>query len=377
MMIKTLLLTNTIAPYRIPVLNRLKEHNDIELKVWYLEEREKNRQWNINHQEINYNYTCLPGIHTYIQRLDMGVHINPGIFFRLVKENPDVIITSGYDSLGYWSALYYSKMFRKKFIVWWGSTLESSRVNNGLVNRARKLFFHSADAFITYGTESANCLKHYGVEQEKIVVGYNTVDIRFFRNKYKEYLNRADSDYKKQNKLKLLFIGQLIERKGLVQIIDALNLLGDSSWELKIVGSGPDEQKLAQRVKNYGLQSQIHFEGYKQKEELTDYLIQSDCLLFPSLIEVWGLVVNEALATNTFVLASKYAGATKDIIINQQNGLIIDPLDVNDLLQAFRWLMDHQGYVRSQWKMSFQLWRKLHPHSYAKAVSEAIKTAIS
>ncbi|PQP91218.1 hypothetical protein CPT76_01375 [Paenibacillus sp. AR247] len=268
-------------------------------------------------------------------------------------------------------------MFRKKFIVWWGSTLESSRVNNGLVNRARKLFFHSADAFITYGTESANCLKHYGVEQEKIVVGYNTVDIRFFRNKYKEYINRADSDYKKQNKLKLLFIGQLIERKGLVQIIDALNLLGDSSWELKIVGSGPDEQKLAQRVKNYGLQSQIHFEGYKQKEELTDYLIQSDCLLFPSLIEVWGLVVNEALATNTFVLASKYAGATKDIIINQQNGLIIDPLDVNDLLQAFRWLMDHQDYVRSRWKMSFQLWRKLHPHSYAKAVSEAIKTAIS
>ncbi|WP_181152647.1 glycosyltransferase family 4 protein [Paenibacillus sp. AR247] len=209
------------------------------------------------------------------------------------------------------------------------------------------------------------------------MVGYNTVDIRFFRNKYKEYINRADSDYKKQNKLKLLFIGQLIERKGLVQIIDALNLLGDSSWELKIVGSGPDEQKLAQRVKNYGLQSQIHFEGYKQKEELTDYLIQSDCLLFPSLIEVWGLVVNEALATNTFVLASKYAGATKDIIINQQNGLIIDPLDVNDLLQAFRWLMDHQDYVRSRWKMSFQLWRKLHPHSYAKAVSEAIKTAIS
>lgn len=376
-MIKTLLLTNTIAPYRIPVLNRLEEHNDIELKVWYLEEREKNRRWNINHQEINYNYTCLPGIHTYIQRLDMGVHINPGIFFRLVKENPDVIITSGYDSLGYWSALYYSKIFRKKFIVWWGSTLESSRVNNGLVNRARKLFFHSADAFITYGTESANCLKHYGVEQEKIVVGYNTVDIRFFRNKYKEYLNRADSDFKKQNKLKLLFIGQLIERKGLVQIIDALNLLGDSSWELKIVGSGPDEQKLAQRVNNYGLQSQIHFEGYKQKEELTDYLIQSDCLLFPSLIEVWGLVVNEALATNTFVLASKYAGATKDIIINQQNGLIIDPLNVNDLLQAFRWLMDHQDYVRSQWKMSFQLWRKLHPYSYAKAVSEAIKTAIS
>lgn len=372
-MIKTLLLTNTIAPYRIPVLNKLMENQEIHLKVWYLEEREKNRHWNINFEEIKYEYECLPGFHTYVQKLDMGVHVNPGIFFKLMKENPDVIITSGYDTLGYWSALIYSRLFNKKFMVWWGSTLESSRVQNNIVNRIRKFFFKSASSFVTYGTESAKCLKYYGVDESKIVVGYNTVDIRYYRQKYQE----AKLFPKTDGRLKLLFIGQLIERKGLVQIIEALKLLGSSAWELQIVGSGPDEQKLKQKVKDSGLENQIYFEGYKQKEELTDYLIQSDCLLFPSLIEVWGLVVNEALATNTFVLASKYAGATKDIIMDQQNGLIIDPMDVSDVLRAFRWLMDHQEYVRSQWRMSVGIWRKLHPHSYARAVSSAIKKAIS
>lgn len=376
-MIKTLLLTNTIAPYRIPVLNKLVENSDIKLKVWYLEEREKNRHWNINHQEIKYDYECLPGVHTYIQRLDMGVHVNPGIFYKLIRESPDVIITSGYDSLGYWSALFYCRIFRKKLLVWWGSTLESSRVQNTIVNRTRKVFFKSADSFVTYGTESAKCLRHYGVQDNKIVVGYNTVDIRYFRNKYNENSIHVEPELTKNDKVKLLFIGQLIERKGLVQIIEALRILDNPSWELKIVGSGPDEQKLKERVKEFGLEKQIYFEGYKQKEALTDYLIQSDCLLFPSLIEVWGLVVNEALATNTFVLASKYAGATKDIIVDQQNGLIIDPLDEEDLLRAFRWLMDNQEYVRSNWKMSLGLWRKLHPNSYANAVTTAIKQAVS
>ncbi|WP_199620939.1 glycosyltransferase family 4 protein [Paenibacillus alkalitolerans] len=375
-MIKTLLLTNTIAPYRIPVLNKMKENDEIELTVWYLEEREKNRQWNIDHKDIKYDYECLPGIHAFIQKLDMGVHFNPGIFLKLLKKNPDVIITSGYDSLGYWSALLYCKLFRKKFIVWWGSTLESSRVQNPIVNRIRKIFFKSADSFVTYGTESAKCLMHYGVQEEKIEVGYNTVDIRYFRNKYNEYfrINRVRND---ENIIKLLFIGQLIERKGLVQIIEALKHVNNSSWELRIVGSGPDEQKLKERVKEAGLESQIYFEGYKQKEELINYLVQSHCLVFPSLIEVWGLVVNEALATNTFVLASKYAGATKDIIVDKQNGLIIDPLDENDILRAFRWVMENQDYIRSQWKLSFGLWRKLHPYSYARAVSAAIKKAFS
>lgn len=374
-MMKTLLLTNTIAPYRIPVLNKLKENDEVELTVWYLEEREKNRQWNVNHNEIEYDYECLPGLHTYIQKLDMGVHVNPGIFVKLVKQNPDVIITSGYDALGYWSALIYSKLFRKKFIVWWGSTLESSRVQNPIVNYIRKVFFKSAHSFVTYGSESAKCLKHYGVYEKKIAVGYNTVDIRYFRNKYIDYL--LNKDLIATTNVKLLFIGQLIERKGLVQIIDALQQLNNSSWELKIVGSGPDEEKLKQRVRDAGLEAQIHFEGYKQKEDLINYLIQSDCLIFPSLIEVWGLVVNEALVTNTFVLASKYAGATKDIIIDKHNGIVIDPLDQNDLLHAFKWVMDNQEYVKSERRLNFGLWRRLHPYSYARAVAIAIKKAIS
>lgn len=344
--------------------------------MWYLEEREKNRNWKIDHNEIEYNYKCLPGIHTYIQNLDMGVHFNPGIFYKLIKEKPDVVMTSGYDSLGYWAALMYCKLFNKKFSVWWGSTLNSSRIQNSIMKKLKSYFFSKADSFVTYGTESTESLEFYGVNRSKIVTGYNTVDIKYFRDAYldKRSKERSESSI---DSLHFLFIGQLIERKGLKNIIDALAKVKHRNWVLKIVGSGPDESKLKNRVKELSLEHHILFEGYKQKEELIDYLVAADCLVFPSLIEVWGLVVNEALVTNNFVLASKYAGATKDIIVNKVNGLIIDPLDEDNLVDSFNWTLENKELVLSDNKLNLNLWRKLHPYSYAKAVSNSIYKAIN
>lgn len=368
---RTLLLTNTMSPYRIPVLNKVSDSNEIDLTVWYLQERENNRKWKIDRKEIKFNFECLKGIHGYIQHLDMGVHINPGLFLKLVKHSPDVIIMTGYDAPGYWMALLYCKMFRKKIIVWWGSTLESSRVKNKFVNALRRFFFNQANSFVTYGTEASQCLIHYGVSRNKIVTGFNTVDIRYFYKLNKE--KRKSLHGSQMNHVNFLFVGQLINRKGLEEIIQAFSKIPFQNWTFRIVGSGPLEESLRESVTEKNLGNLITFEGYRQKEDLVNYLIGADCLVFPSLSEVWGLVVNEALATDTFILASKYAGATKDIIIDKENGVVIDPLDQNNLIQSLCWVMENASYVKSERKLSFKLWRKLHPSSYSRSVIQSIK----
>lgn len=209
-MIKTLLIAYQIAPYRIPVYNTIDASEDIDLTVWFLEEKEANREWNIDYQDMRFRYSCLRGFHLFIQRMDFGVHINPGLFFKLVRLNPDVIITTSYDAIGYWVSLFYAKLFRKKFVVWWGSTLESSRVKNRAMNAVRGLYFRSADSFVTYGSDSARCLNHYGIPDEKMAVGFNTVDIRYY---YRKRLT-VKPHKEEEGLLNLLFVGQLIKRKG-------------------------------------------------------------------------------------------------------------------------------------------------------------------
>ncbi|MED4060191.1 glycosyltransferase family 4 protein [Priestia megaterium] len=369
---KVLLLTNTIAPYRIPVLNKINENVNIAFKVWYLEEREKNRDWKINHKEIKYHYNCLPGIHAYVRRLDMGIHLNFGLFFKLIKESPDTVITSGYDALGYWTALVYCKLFRKKYVVWWGSTLNSSVVKNSLVNRIRKFFFKRVDSFITYGSEATACLTYYGVSFEKIVTGYNTVDISYFYKK----ANTTGLNEKIEGKpFKFLFIGQLIPRKGIKELLESLSLIRDLNWEIDIVGSGPEEVALKKIVESHRLANKVYFRGYQQKENLTGYLEKSDCLVFPSKREVWGLVVNEALATNTFVASSKYAGCTRDIIEDKKNGIIIDPNDIKEMSIKLKWCIENVDNSDQRIRTSLNILRKIHPRYYAKSVVRAIENA--
>ncbi|MEK5235062.1 glycosyltransferase family 4 protein [Paenibacillus sp. FSL L8-0470] len=370
-MIKTLLIAYQIAPYRIPVYNTIDASEDIDLTVWFLEEKEANREWNIDYQDMRFRYSCLRGFHLFIQRMDFGVHINPGLFFKLVRLNPDVIITTSYDAIGYWVSLFYAKLFRKKFVVWWGSTLESSRVKNRAMNAVRGLYFRSADSFVTYGSDSARCLNHYGIPDEKMAVGFNTVDIRYY---YRKRL-AVKPHKEEEGLLNLLFVGQLIKRKGLEETIQSLARLNHENWRLRIIGTGPDEKKLKEMVRRYGMEEKVLFEGYKQKEELTGYLAAADCLLVPSLIEVWGLVVNEALVSNTFVLASKYAGVTSDLIVDKENGIIADPLDPDSMDEAMQWLFDNVSYLKADRKIKLSMWKKLHPTTYAKSVVRAIRMA--
>ncbi|SET99821.1 glycosyltransferase [Paenibacillus sp. NFR01] len=370
-MIKTLLIAYQIAPYRIPVYNTIDASEEIDLTVWFLEEKEGNREWNIDYEEMRFRYTCLRGFHWFIRRMDFGLHINPGIFFKLVRANPDVIITTSYDAIAFWESLIYAKLFRKKFVVWWGSTLESSRVRNRLMHAVRGLFFRSADAFVTYGSDSARCLTHYGIPEEKMAVGFNTVDVRYYYRK-----SAGLPKPKNDGQLNLLFIGQLIKRKGLEETLLSLARLNrPSGWRLSIVGTGPDERKLRELVHEHGMDDKVFFEGYKQKEELTAYLTAADCLLVPSLIEVWGLVVNEALVSGTFVLASKYAGVTSDLIVDKENGIIADPLDPDSMDAALGWLFDNVAYLKSNRKIKLSQWKKLHPRTYANSVVRAIRLA--
>lgn len=366
---KVIHLTNTMSPYRIPVLNKVAEQEGIVLEVWYLKERESNRKWKINKTEIKYKYQCLKGLSFFIQRMDMGIHINPFIFFKLLKKSPDIILITGYDAIAYWIAVFYAKLFNKKVVIWWGSTLKSSRVKNNLVNKLRKFYFSLADSFVTYGSDAKECLLHYGVSKDKIVTGYNTVDVSFFhRNTRISKEEKVDRD----NKLRLLFVGQLIPRKGLKETFNVLEKLKNKNWELNIIGSGPYEKEYKNIVEKLGLQNHINFLGYKQKEELVDFLKRTDCLLFPSTLEVWGLVVNEALASGKFVLSSKYAGVTTDLIIHKKNGYVVDPLDEQQYREALEWVLDNLDYIRNKAYTPLSVWRKMHTITYAKAVIQAI-----
>ncbi len=132
--------------------------------------------------------------------------------------------------------------------------------------------------------------------------------------------------YKKQ----LIIIGRLVPYKGQRFVIDCLPelLTQYPDLGLVLVGSGSNEKVLKEQAESLGLQNFVRFEGHKKN--VHDYLANSDIVVVPSTSEGFGIVLLEAWHHKKPVVAFDVP-APNTIIINNKNGLLIPPFDLQIL----------------------------------------------
>ena len=107
----------------------------------------------------------------------------------------------------------------------------------------------------------------------------------------------------------LLFVGQLIRRKRLDLLLQALSKLQTASWVLRVIGDGPEFHSLNHLSRQHGLSDRVHFIGGLDNGHVRRELANSDVLVLPSDWDGWGAVVNEALMSGTRVVCSNFCGA--------------------------------------------------------------------
>jgi glycosyltransferase involved in cell wall biosynthesis len=311
----------------------LAEQEGLEAKVVLLSETEANRKWEVKGSITKFNWHVLPGIHWFIAAHELHVHLNWGLRHVIKQFRPHVLITSGYDNLAYWIALFYAKAFHKPLILWFESSLLSARYKTGLMAYTKRFFVRQAAAYIAFGTKAAECLVELGAEPNKVFIGPNTVDMEWFRKRTIEIRQQSSFTVERSRypPVMLLYVGQLIECKNVGFLLEALKEIHDPSLGLLIVGSGPLEQELMSLCSTLQVPN-VYFVGFKQQDELPLYYALADIFILPSTREVWGLVVNEALASGLYVLCSNRAGAAYDLIEEGWNGRIFDPYDIDQLV---------------------------------------------
>jgi len=371
---KITIVTNIVTPYRIPLFNRINKMKGIKLNVVALSENEENREWQVVRKDINFKYEILHGWHTFLRSKDLAIHLNWGLWKYLRKSNPDVIITSGYSSIAYWEAFLYCKFYKKKYILWNGTTLLSVRKINGIICNIKRIIIMGADRYIAYGTKAADYLVYMGALKKYIHIGLNTVDMKWYRGKTVEI--RRGKSFKierlKYPEILILYVGQLIPRKGIKQIIVALHELGDSDVGLMILGNGPQKEELKKLCQSLNLNN-VYFSGFQQKEQIPFFYALADLFVLPSFKEPWGLVINEALASGLYVLSSDRAGASHNLIKEDWNGLLFDPYDVRKLAFSIKKTKDQIKKIRiRRGKISEHACKEFDIGRYVKTFLETI-----
>ena len=138
--------------------------------------------------------------------------------------------------------------------------------------------------------------------------------------------NSALQYYKRKGK-KFVFIGSLINRKSIIELIEVFNSIADD-YELNIIGTGPLNNQITSLIAN---NNKIHLLGKLMPLQVRDVLKQSDTLILPSKLEGWGCVINEALMSGCRVIVSNVVGARALIDKEETRGQIFKSCNWQDL----------------------------------------------
>lgn len=170
--------------------------------------------------------------------------------------------------------------------------------------------------------------------------------------------------------IKIIFVGQLIQRKRLDLLLDSLIRCNNTNIELTIVGSGVLENKLKYLSTNIN-NLKINWCGNLKMHEVKNLIKESDCLVLPSDFDGWGAVTIEALMLGTNVICSSNCGSA-EVVKNSPYGLVFESGNVNDLTIAIKKIID-LGKLDNNQKTIISNWsRKLGAISGAKYLYEIL-----
>ena len=371
---RVVLLTEIIAPYRIPVFNALARQAGLDLHVIFLAETDETlRQWRVYKDEIHFSYQILPSWRWRAGR--NSFLINRGLSAALNKVDPQVIICGGYSYAASWGAHRWARRHRVEFVLWSESNRHDARKKRAWVEWLKTYFLRRCNRFVVPGKEAFEYLRLLGCPPASIFTAPNAVDNQWFAAHAESTRSHA-TEFRQKMKLPsrfILFAGRLVPQKGIFDLLEAYAKLGSglrSEVGLVFAGDGASRGELMERAHRIS-SGTICFPGFAQRETLAGLYALAELLVLPTHSDTWGLVVNEAMACGLPVIVTDVAGCSADLVEDGGNGFVVPSRNPEKLSTAIQSLLT-QPLLRQQMSArSLERIRIYSPESCAGGLAAA------
>lgn len=266
---------------------------------------------------------------------------------RLRRLAPDLLIE---DELAHPSLFFSNRAIRREIpvpIVSLVHHLRSSEARPRRLNhwyaRVERIYLRSVDSFICNSHDTAERVARLAGGNRPFVVATPGRD-RFGQVGIDP--SRVMMRAHQEGALRIVFLGNVIRRKGLHTLVSALALLRSSSWRLFVAGRldvDPDYVRSVERqVEDAGLAQQVAFLGSLPDGKVASLLEESHVLAVPSSHEGYGIVYVEAMGFGLPVIAGSHGGA-REIVDHGINGLLVSPGDAKGIAEHIRDLVKDRG----------------------------------
>jgi glycosyltransferase involved in cell wall biosynthesis len=328
------LLTNYLAPYRVPLYELLAQRFGVEVLCYGGGERY---------------------VPSWFADLDAQLAAAPFPARRLPGTREALTLARGYEALiapfaggAILPAAYLgARTYRRRFVLWasvWADPLSRSHT---LARPVTRHIYRHADAVVAYGDHVRRYVRGIRGRDEDVFVAPQSVERELFArlvtaNEIEEFRARHGLP----DLPIVLYVGRLVTEKGVDVLCNAWSELSGAEALLVVVGDGP----LAGWV---GQLRRARFLGPLPREELpTAYAAAAFAVLpsvpTPRFQEPWGLVCNEAMHQGRPVIATDAVGAVAGgLVRNEQTGLVVRAGDPGDLRAAIERMLE-DGQLRER-----------------------------
>ena len=324
-----LFLTNYPSPYRVRFFDELGKRMDV--TVLFADRIEDKK-----HRNAGWYEPSAGSFHSVQLNKTFSVKSNSLCLevTKWLKQPFDHIVVCGYSNPTVIWAMIWMRLHRIPFWM---------EVDGGLIRQegkakylVKKSLVRMADSWLSSGDATTKYLVHYGAKEERVHTYPFTslTEAELLpaaitaeeRNAMQAALNFSEKHV-------VLAIGQFIHRKGFDVLLKAAAALGEEVG-IYIIGGVPTDAYL--KLRNELMLQNVHFLDFQPKDRLALCYKAADLFVLPTREDIWGLVINEAMAYGLPVITTDRCVAGLELVEDGVNGYIVPVGDVDALAEKIR-----------------------------------------
>lgn len=256
-------------------------------------------------------------------------NIKEVLYDKLSQINPDVLIAGAIAFPSGALSVSWAMKNKKRVVCFDDAKIEAVK-RSGIVNYIKHSVYYGVYAMLYPSPDWEPTGRFWNFVAEQMFYGIDVVDNEFWQ----DYTGKIPMG----NKRYFLAVGRQIQQKNFFHIVRSYKKYYDEhgsrkAFPLVMVGDGPEHGKIAQFVREQGLESMVKLMPFKSQTELKQIYHDAELLILSSSSETWGLVINEAMACGLPVISSNECGATHTLIKDGVNGFSFSLADEDSLFK--------------------------------------------
>jgi len=361
--VKVLILTATMAPYRVNVFNEIGKSCDLTVCFEQQHDASREKDWFASAGHC-FRSIALKGWEKPVRRL------KPDIARQVFREHFDLAIAYEYATP---TSMLFLLLCRLKGLPYLincdGAFIERHTVKDLI----KRFFIRGAAACLANGAHARAYFLHHGAKAERI-------HSHHFTSLYESDILPAVPEPAEKARLRselgwagyakiVITVGRFIPSKRIDVLISAWAAM-PSDWLCVIVGSGELEPEYRRQMAQLFL-ANIRLPGHQDSAALKRMYMASDLFVLPTESDVWGLVVNEALASGLPVVTTDKCIAGLELLAAARNGAIVPTGQPGPLAETMKALLLDEDRLR---EASAQALESIRDYTYESVAQSHLET---